>query len=396
MQFDFHTSVGRGPENLKQRYTPPCIVQKGYASFAGAEMDFPIAPSIMEEMKKTLENGLLGYTLADEAYLKRIGMWRERERGMRIQPEWIVPMFGTIYSVASLIRLICAPKEAIITLTPVYYRYEQAAARQGRKTVHCPLQETSWGYSIDFERLEYLMKEPANKLLVLCNPHNPVGKVFSEEDLRRVAKLSERYAVYVISDEIFAEITFDGKKTVPYISIEEGRRYGMSVISLGKAFNLTGVNHANLIIPDKVLRERVLRKRDADHFGSIDPLFYAAVKGAYSEAGARWLQELRIHLDGNRRMLMELAGIPGCPFTLFPVEGTFVAWMKWRIQGPSGGMLVKEALRDYLVNELYLDLEPGEEYGEGFGAYTRMNLAATSEQFEQACGRIRKSCKTEF
>ncbi|MGN0316289.1 MAG: MalY/PatB family protein [Fusicatenibacter sp.] len=389
MQFDFHTVVFRGPENLKRKLTPPGIDRKGYVSFAGAEMDFPTAPSVIREIKMAAENGLFGYTLADETYRECICRWMETQRGMRIHPEWIVPMHGTIYSVAFLIRLVCAPGDAIITMPPVYYRYEQAAARQERRTVHCPLIERPNGYVIDFELLEKLMSEPANRLLVLCNPHNPVGRVFTKQELEWIAALSERYGVYVISDEIFAEITFDDRNTMPYIGIEQGRAYGMSVISLGKAFNLTGVNQANLIIPDDDLRRRVEKRRDADHFGSIDPFFYAAQKGAYSSEGALWLEALRQHLDQNRHFLMQLAEEKNCPFTLFPVEGTFVAWMKWQIKGQNGRLLAGEALRAYLVEELLLDLEQGAEYGEGYEAYTRMNLAATAEQFGAACERIR-------
>lgn len=385
MQFDFETMVERGPENLKRSFTPECIRKRGIASFAGAEMDFPTAPSLVREVVRRAENGLFGYTLGDSPYREHIRNWMEKERGCRIEEEWIVPSLGTIYSVASLIRLVTDPGDAIITMTPVYYRYEQAAARQGRRTLHCPLKEEGTGYTIDFENLEWLMAEAGSKILVLCNPHNPVGRVYTGEELRRIADLSRKYGVYVISDEIFAEIVFDKRRAVPYIEIEEGRPFAVTVTSLGKAFNLTGVNHANLLIPDEELRERMKKQRDADHFGSIDPMFYGALEGAYSGEGAAWLKALLRHLDGNRRKLMELARDPKSPFTVYPVEGTFVAWLKW-----TGVPLSGKALQEFLIKELYLDLEPGEEYGEGYGKYTRMNLAATGEQFAWAMNRIRE------
>lgn len=415
MQFDFETSAYRCPGNLKRTFTPACIAEKGYASFAGAEMDFPTAPALTRAVKECAENGLFGFTLPDETYCSSICEWMKRERKTQIRPEWIVPMMGTIYSTASLIRLLCGPEDALITLTPVYYRYEQAATRQGRRTVHCELIETEDGYQVDWEQLEKLMADPHNKLLILCNPHNPVAKIFDRNELRRIAELSGKYGVYVLADEIFAEVTFDGREVVPYISNEiwgEGdsgaaagadtaiepdtsaayrraaRRYAMTVTSLGKAFNLTGVNQANLIIPDDELRERVTAQKYADHFGSIDPFFYAALKGAYTEEGSAWLAALRTHLDKNRRMLCELAARPEIPFKVFPIEGTFVAWLKW-----DGLELEGEALTEFLVNELYLDLEPGEEYGAGYAKYTRMNLAATGEQFRLACERIQEYFK---
>lgn len=409
MQFDFETSAYRCPGNLKRTFTPQCIAEKGYASFAGAEMDFPTAPALIQSVVECAQNGLFGFTLPDETYLESIVKWMKRERNTQIQPEWIVPMMGTIYSTASLIRLVCGPEDAIITLTPVYYRYEQAAARLGRKTLHCELIESKNGYRVDWEQLEKLMAEETSKLLILCNPHNPVGKIFDREELRKIAELSGKYGVYVLSDEIFAEITFDGKEVTPYIADEifeaedagsdsicvscekkeaagwrrKARKYALTVTSLGKAFNLTGVNQANLIIPDQELRERVNIQKYADHFGSIDPLFYAALKGAYTEEGSAWLVALREHVDKNRQMLYELAAKPEIPFSVFPVEGSFVAWLKW-----DGLDIQGEKLREFLVNELYLDLESGEEYGEGYAQYTRMNLAATGEQFRMACERI--------
>ncbi len=404
--YDFETVVSHSHMgNMKDSATPEAIRQQGIVSFGGAEMDFATAPSVIEAITRRAQNGLLGYTIMDDSYLKPIVWWMRHIRSVDILPEWIVPALGTIYSVATAIRLFCRPGEEIVTMTPVYYRYEQAATRLGRKTLHCPLIEKEGVYSIDFENLEQLMARPSCRLLVLCNPHNPVGRVWSRSELTAIARLSDKYEVPVFSDEIFAEITFDGHETIPYISIEEGKKWAITATSLGKTFNFTGVNQANIIIPDDRLREAFIRQRTADHFGSIDPLFHAAIGGAYCEEGADWVRELRRHLAGCRKLLYEVfepavlgkSSLASAPWAsgsavgrISPVEGTFVAWIRWNLSDAKGRELFGDALTEFLQQEILLDLEPGLEYGSDCQRYTRMNFATTTDQLKAAVARIRR------
>ena len=390
--YDFETAVSRSHMgNMKEEMASDIMKSRGIVSFGGAEMDFPTAPSVIDAIVRRAKNGLLGYTIVDASYLEPIVFWMRRMRNTEISPQWIVPVLGTIYSVATAIRLLCRPGEGIITMTPVYYRYEQAARRLGRETFHCPLIEKNGIYTIDFELLERLMAKDECRLLVLCNPHNPVGRVWSRDELTGIARLSARYRVPVFSDEIFAEITFDGHETIPYISIEEGREWAMTATSLGKTFNFTGVNQANVFIPDERLREAFVRQRTADHFGSIDPLFHAAIGGAYCEEGAAWVKALLEHLDKNRTKLMSAFGPSGaCDGRISPVEGSFVAWIRWQLPKDRSGCLEGEALAEFLRREALLDLEPGLEYGSDCGFYTRMNFATTTKQLLGAIGRIRQ------
>lgn len=451
--YDFETVVSHSfMGNMKEEMTPGEMKARGIVSLGGAEMDFATAPSVIDAIVRRAKNGLFGYTIADDSYLKPIVWWMRHMRNIDILPEWIVPTLGTIYSVATAIRLFCPPGSGIVTMTPVYYRYEQAAARLGRQTFHCPLVEQDGVYEIDFECLERLMAKEQCCLVILCNPHNPIGRVWNRRELTELARLSAKYEVPVFSDEIFAEITFDGRETIPYISIEEGRHLAITATSLGKTFNFTGVNQANLMIPDDRLREAFIRQRTADHFGSIDPLFHAAIGGAYCEDGAAWVKALKKHLDNNRRRLMQAfapasrgSGVPGVrdkgvgsvaraprgeqfsKFTgqapgsgnpldiggvgcLSPIEGTFVAWIRWELPQMHGGktlmggetlmsgetlvgsetLMSGEALTGFLRREMLLDLGPGLEYGPDCGLYTRMNFATTTGQLEGALERIRQ------
>lgn len=262
--YDFNITGNReNVGNMKSCTTPEALRERGITSFAAAEMDFPTAPSIIESVKQMADRGIYGFTIPTAEYQDAVRWWHKEMRQWEIEDDWIVPVLGTIFSVATAIRMTAGEGESIIVQTPVYYRYEQAAKRMGRRTVHNPLKIVDGQYQMDFDDLEEKMKDPANKLLVLCNAHNPIGRVWPEEDLRRVAALSAKYQMPVICDEIFGEMTFDSHRAVPYASIEEGKRYAITITSLGKAFNFTGVNHAHAIIPDPDLRARYERQKYA-------------------------------------------------------------------------------------------------------------------------------------
>ena len=241
---------------------------------------------------------------------------------------------------------------------------------------------------MDFEDLERKMADPNNKLLVLCNAHNPIGRVWPKKDLVRIAKLSAKYQKVVISDEIFGEMTFAGHKVIPYASIEEGRKYAITVTSLGKAFNFTGVNHAHVIIPDPELNKRFDRQKYADHYGSVGPFEYVSVLGAYSEEGRKWFEEVRAYIYQNGCYVREFLEKYIPEAHLFPIEGTTVCWIDWSFLGLKG-----KDLHDFFEKEALFEVETGEEYGgEDYASMTRMNLSSSKEQIADALNRVLAAC----
>lgn len=388
MDFEPQPVNREGIGSLQRSMTPQAVIDAGFQSFGGAEMDFKTAPSIREEVHRLADNGLFGFTLPADGYLESVVWWMANARSWPIDPSWVVPAQGTIFSVAAVIRMATDPGDAIITQTPVYYRYEQAATRLGRRTVHNRLRLAGDRYEMDFDDLARLMSDPRNKVLVLCNPHNPVGRVWGEADLARVAELALETGTLVVSDEIFAEMAFDGRRTVPFVSLPGGAACGITLTSLGKTFGLTGLNSANAIIVDPVLRERFTVQRTADHFGSIDPLAYACLKGAYSPRGLAWMRGARDYIEANRAMVRRAFEGELAPMRMLPVEGTFVGWIDW-----SGFGLEGEELARFLSEEALVVVEPGEEYGEGCASYTRINLASTHEQTRAALDRLEKAVR---
>ena len=237
---------------------------------------------------------------------------------------------------------------------------------------------------MEFEDLERVMANPSNRLLVLCNPHNPTGRVWTEKALTELARLSDKYDVIVFSDEIFAEITFEGRRTIPYCEIPDGRKRAIVCTSLGKTFNFTGVNHANVIIPDDELRERFTKRRTADHYGSLEPFAYASVMGAYTEEGLDWKRQMMKVLEENRRGVKEYFQETGSPGYLYPVEGTYVGWIRWKLPELKG-----EELKQFLYKEALVPMEIGTEFGMEYEEYTRMNLSSTVTQTKMAVERLR-------
>jgi cystathionine beta-lyase len=381
MSFDFDTTVDRsGIGNMIEARQSQAIRAAGLSSYWGAEFGFRTAPAIVEALKKAADNGLFGYTVATPEYLDRVVWWFERRRGAKIRPEWILPSHGVIFSLASSIRAFTEPGEAIITLAPGYRRYNQAAERLGRKVVECPLKLEKGRYRIDFEDLETQMGESGRRILVLCNPNNPTGTVFGVRDLERIAELAERKGLLVYSDEIFAEIVFDGATIPPYHSVAGEGAECIVCSSLGKSFGLTGVNHANVLIPEAGLRDRFLLQRNADHYGSIDPFLHAALLGAYTEEGAAWLDAMLEYVWGNYLFVDSFfkERLP-CVSVLRP-EGTYVLWIDFRGLGLNAGELDR-----FLFEEALFCLDPGENYGAPAG-YMRMNISLPRREIQRSLG----------
>ncbi len=385
--FDFETAASHEKlGTLKTWMTPDILKEKGITSFIAAEMDFGTAPSIREAVIRLAENGLFAFSLPDEYYLEHVVNWMKKARSFDIDPEWIVTAYGTIMSVATCIRAFVKEDENIIVQPPFYDRYKQAADRLYRGTVYNPLIRKGDSYEMDIPGLEKLMKDPKNRLLVICNPLNPSGQIFSREELTEVAKLSAKYGTIVFSDEIFAEILLAGKQVTPYVSIPEGRRYAITSTSLGKAFSLTGVNHANIIIPDETLRETFKDRRTRDHYGSIDPAAYAATVGAYTDEGYEWLLAVTDVIRENSRIVHEAFENYLPDFRVMENTGGFTAWIDFRKTGLSG-----EALSDMLLEKALFHINEGTEYGPGCAGYARMNLGSTRQQTEAAMERLIKA-----
>ena len=354
--FDKKLERDKGLFWLKDVFTPDRNREEGLLSYAGAEFEFPTCEALRKGVARAAEASLFGYTLARGAYLERLGWWMETVRGCTIEPDWVVSTHGTIFSLATTIRLQTKPGENIIMLTPGYNRYEQAATRLGRGTVKVPLKDENGRYSMDWAALESAMSQEENRVLALCNPNNPTGNVYTREELERIAKLADKHGVTVFADEIFADVVF-GEAVTPYVLAAGENSLAITCTSMGKTFSLTGMNHANVIIRNPELRERFIAQRNADHYGSVDPLHAAALVAAYTPEGYAWLREMRAYVQENACMVKEFMKkyLPAAVVT--EPEGTFVMWIDFEPAGMS-----YEDVQAVIVNKGCFAGDPGEDY----------------------------------
>lgn len=359
MRYDFDTRVDRKNRgNIKELlFTPASVREKGFVSFSGAEFEFKTARPVIDAVKEAAENGLFGFTLADERYLSHVVWWMEHVRGEEISKDWILPVQGTIFSIATAIRLFTQEDEGVIIPTPGYNRYQQAADRLHRKTVFSPMVEENGVPVINLADLEKKMRHPENKLLLLCNPNNPTGQIVPGETLRHIIHLAEKYRIGVLCDEIFADVVFNGKKVPVMAALGDDKSPVISVVSMGKTFSFTGVNHANVIIKNPALREQYMEQRNADHFGSIDPMVYAALCGGYTPAGKEWLEEMLAVVQANNKRITSFFAEYMPKVKVLEPEATYVLWVDF-----SGLGLQEDELFDFFEKEAFLSCDRGGEY----------------------------------
>lgn len=370
---------------LKDYFTPEQLHQAHMIGYAGAEFEFATCPAFSRGVERAARKGVFGYTLVGEPYRGAVQWWMQQLRDYPIQPNWVLPTHGTIFSLASSIRLLTRPGENIIVLPPSYNRYDQAAERLQRGTTRVPLRAENGHYHIDWTALEEAFAQPENRLLVLCNPNNPTGHVYSQGELRQIAALSARYHVPVFSDEIFAEIVFPGSRAIPYTQVAGPDALAITCTSMGKVFSLTGVNHANVIIENPELRERYLRQRDADHFGSVDPMVYAGLMEAYSPEGRDWVLALREYLWQNVQIMEDFLHQALPDAVMARPQGTFVLWVDYSAYADRW-----EQLDTLLRREGMLVGDPGEEYG-GKPTCVRYSIAVPHEQLQRTLARTARA-----
>ena len=368
-----------GSGSLKGEMTPAVLREAGLPSFWGAEFDFPTCPAFSEGVLRCVQRGAYHFTLQTAEYNERVLWWMKHLRDWDIEPDWIIPTHGTIFSLATAIRLLLPPEKRLIILQPGYSRYEQAATRLGHGCSHCyMLCDPATGcYRLDRAALEQAMADPSNGLLVFSNPNNPTGYILSEEELWFVDELSRKYDMPVFCDEIFAETVRNGASVTPYGKVARQESKAITCTSLGKCMSLTGVNHANVLIPNETLRQRFVEQRNADHYGSIDPMLYAGLLSAYSPEGKDFVDALNRVTGANFAYFKENLEriLPGCRVT--PSDATYLAWVDYRGTGMDAATLAQKLDAALFVGD------PGEEYHADAFCY-RYSLAMPPQMLKKA------------
>ncbi len=342
-----------------------------------ADTDFRAPEEVIQAIRSRADHGVFGYTFAMEDYLRAVSGWFQRRHRLDVPLEWIAPTYGVVTALRFTIEALTRPGDPVLILTPAYEPFFAILENTGRTLVERELRRSGDFWSIDFEQLEDAFRQGV-RLMIFCNPHNPVGRVWTREELERVADLCVQYGVYLASDEIHGDIELFGHRYTSMAGIERARALTAVYTSAGKSFSLTGLCASNLIIPEATLRNTITNKiRDA-WIMSPNIFGLAATKAAY-ECGETWLDAELAYLEGNSEYVREFIARRLPKISLSRHEGTFLMWLDFRGYGLSDGELARQ-----MVEVCGLGLGAGSHYGAGFGQYMRLNIGCARPLLEQA------------
>lgn len=391
MKYDFDKIVDRrGTNSLKYDFARERGRREDVLPLWVADMDFPTAPSIRERLQKTVEHGIFGYSEGKEPYFRAVADWYQRHFGWEVQEEWLVKTPGIVFAIAAAIRAFTEEGEAVLIQQPVYYPFSEVITDNNRVLVNNPLKQVNGHYEIDFEEFERKIVENKVKLFLLCSPHNPVGRVWQEWELRKVGEICLKYGVLVVSDEIHSDFTYEGHKHLVFASLSP--KYAEITVTCtapSKTFNLAGLQISNIFISNEKLREQFKKAIAAAGYSQVNVMGLVACQAAY-ETAEDWLVQLKEYLAGNlafvRSYLRE--NIP--QIELVEPEGTYLLWLDFRKLS-----LSEEEREDLIVNKAKLWLDSGAMFGGDGEGFERINIACPRKVLEQALGQLREAMQHE-
>ncbi len=387
--FDFDTPVvRRGSGCYKWDEAPQSQEsdqENAYIPMWVADMDFPTAPAIIEALRRRVDHGVFGYTLVPESYFSAIISWFHRRHQWDIDREWIQYTSGVVPALSVIVNAFCAPGDEVILQTPVYNCFFSSVRNNGCQVVENPLILTDdHRYVMDYADLEQKVASPRAKLLILCNPHNPAGRVWSREELVRIDEICKKHRVVVVCDEIHNELTYRGQRYTPYGTIDLGLTNSIICTSPSKSFNTAGLQIANIICSNPEWRAKIDRAININEVCDVNPFGVVALQAAYNESEA-WLDALCDYLWQNYQVLCDFfeKELPQYPVT--PLEGTYLVWVDIRSSGLSSDELTEKLLR-----EGHVQVNSGTMYGTTTGeGFIRINIACPRTQLLEALHRIK-------
>ena len=382
MAYDFTTLPDRWDagafkyEDMKKKKPD---VSRDAVPLSVADMEFLDPPEVMEGLKRYLDHNVLGYTGPTEGYFSAVQSWMERRHGFRPEKDWFITSPGIVPALYELVKALTGPGEGVLMLSPVYHPFRFAAQEQGREAVFCPLIERERTYDIDFDLFEKLCAQPQVKLFLLCSPHNPVGRIWTREELVRLGDICLEHDVVMVADEIHGDLilpgyTFTSVGTLP----EQYLNNAILCTAPSKTFNLAGMQCSNLFVPNGALREKL---KQEGHYPTLTALGYESCRLAYTY-GEAWLESLRTVLGENKKLVEGYLAKNIPVIKPFELMGTYLMWLDCRGLG-----LSKDALEKAMIDgELFFD--EGYIFGSEGAGFERLNLACPAWVLQKAMDKL--------
>ncbi|MBP3855361.1 MAG: pyridoxal phosphate-dependent aminotransferase [Ruminiclostridium sp.] len=380
MKYDFDKMIDRTGTNSYK-----WDIAEGELPMWVADMDFRTAPEVTEAIVKRAGHGVFGYsTVPDEWYGAYINWWKNRH-DVEFKKSELIFSTGVIPIISSCVRKLTTPAENVLIMTPVYNVFYNCIRNNGRNVQEFPLDYGNGRYSIDFDRLEKALSEPQTTLMLLCNPHNPIGRIWDRETLAKIGKLACDNGVTVIADEIHCDITDPGCEYVPFASVSEKCRNNCVVcISPTKTFNLAGLQTAAAAVPDKRLRHKVWRALNTDEVAEPNAFAVQAAVAAFEHGGV-WLDELRQYLYDNKQLVKEFIANKLPRIKLVPSDATYLLWLDC-----TSLSITSKELADHIRRSTGLYLSSGDIYGSK-ECFLRMNIACPRAAVQDGLERLLKA-----
>lgn len=383
MEYDFsRPTERRGTDSYKWDSAPETDIIPLWV----ADMDFETFPAITEALQRRVAHGIFGYTRVPEAYYEAVCNWFGKRHGWHINRKDIIYTSGVVPAVSAVIKALTLPGDQVIVQGPVYNCFFSSIRNNGCETVSNSLiyNKEELRYEIDFDDLERKLAHERARLMLICNPHNPGGRVWTRDELTRVAELCHKYGVRVVSDEIHCELTLYDNEYVPFGSLPDELSHGsITCCSPSKAFNTAGLQIANIICRDAEVRNRIDRAININEVCDVNPFGVIALQAAYSDEGYEWLTQLRAYISSNYDLLRERFAreLPKCK--VMRMEGTYLAWIDC-----SELHISSDEIEEMLMHENKVWVNAGSMYGTEGAAFIRINMACTSELLNEGITRI--------
>ncbi len=349
-----------------------------------ADMDFPCPEPIVEALVARAQHGLFGYTSPTDSYYNAVVSWMKKRHGWEIEPEWICATPGVVPALNMLVKTYISPGDKVLIQTPVYYPFNKAVENNDGMLITNPLIYENGRYCIDFADLEQKTKDPQVKMAILCSPHNPVGRVWTRDELLRFGEICLKNNVLVVADEIHGDLILEGFVFTPFAGISEPfAQSSITCTAPSKTFNLAGLKTSNIIIADEQLRARFKKTLGRTGLGGVGAFGVVALEAAYNH-GEEWLSQVLDYIMGNLRYLEEYIAEYLPQIKVVPLEGTYLVWLDCRSLG-----LGKLELEQMMLEEARVYLDEGYIFGTEGEGFERVNLACPRSVLVEALERIR-------
>ena len=386
MKYDFETliprkNMGSRKWNVMAQHNPNAA--EDVIPLSVADMEFRNPPELAQGLKDYIDRSMLGYTLPNDAFYQSVARWMKNRHQWDIKPEWLVQAPGVVNALFGIVKTFTEPGDGIIIMQPVYYPFSAAITQNGRELVNNALIYEDYAYRIDFDDLEKKAKDPKNKMLILCSPHNPIGRVWTREELEKVGRICIDNNVLVVSDEIHFDFILTGHKHTVFANIsEEFAQHCIICTAPSKTFNIAGLKISNIVIPNDHLRKQLMEKNQRD-FAS-NALGIQACRICYDDCGA-WKDEMLCMIEYNYQQVKKFVEEKLPQIKVIELQGTYLLWLDCTALGLSDEELEKLTLGA----DLYLD--EGYLFGPGGSGFERINLACPTRYLMAAMERFQKA-----